>query len=285
MIDPKEVDVTDQDVKKEFEKNYEEEIGGTQPESSPDKKPLPASSAEDVKPVTGEEKQEKSESVPYARFKEVQERAKQADELDQLVNRYPDKVRRNPATGRLEFVTETKKEIDPLELTDEDRLAFDETQLAVLDKYLSRKVKEEREKIYQEQKFREEHDNYWNKTQEEFPDVKDQKSALYQKANEIFVKKYVQWNKDGTNWWARPEGHYLSVLEADRELKKVAESRKKGEAEEKKNKNQNNFVERKSEKQPPKSSSEDEDVDSMSESEINEKMEEQFNKSKENLPD
>lgn len=280
--------IDDEDVKAEFEKTQKEKSDATSEDPSTKEKASPAASAEDVKSVTGKE-QEKSDFVPYLRFKEVQDKAAKSAEYEDFFSQHGDKVRRNPISGKLELVLPDKKETvpDPLELTDDDRLAFDDQQLSVLDKYVARKVREERQKLMQEindqEEYKKEWAGHWERAMSEFPEVKDPKSELYIRANEIVAKKYAKYDKAGNIISIEPRSQYLAVLEADRELRKEAQQKEKSETEEKKNQQQNSFVEKKSAKAPTKTAPSDKDFEKMSEEEQLSEMEKEFDKRKEKI--
>lgn len=273
-------DVTEQDVKEEFDKLEQEEA---KPEVSSDLKDKQgAPSPGDVKTVTPG-KQEKSQAVPYERFKEVQEKASKVDEFDSFLKENEGKVRRNPVTGKLEFVQETKsaETKDPFELTDDDMMAFDEQQLKVIDKILHRRERELVSRSEQAKVHKEESDKWWSRAQEKYPEIKDQNSELYKKADKILREKYVVWDKSGRSFYIPPMAHFHAVRDARDELDEQATTEKQAEQEEKKNKPQTEIVSKGS-KEPAKSKTKT-DTSKMSEAEMDAVMKEEFEKNIEAL--
>lgn len=279
-----EEEISDNDVKQAYEEIEGQEQEPAAEESSTKEKGTPAPSAEDVKSVTGEEKQEQSKTVPYERFKEVQDKASKAREYEDFLQSNGDKVKRNPVTGKLEFVLpEQKQQRDDDDLTEEDMLAFDETQIKVIDKLLNKRERQVYDRMDATRIHKEQTESNWTKALQKWPDLKNQESQLYKRADQILREKYVQWDKSGKTYYIPPKAHYDAVRDAYDDIQDEIAAIKKAEEEEKKNKNQNAFVEKKSTREPPQKLRSEKDVKEMTLQEMDDEMEEEFNKNIEKL--
>lgn len=261
------VEVTDADVKKALESNLvQEELGGDQVESSTTEK-LPAeSTSEVVKTVTAEEKKT-SEAVPYSRFKEIQEeKAKLQQELDSLRTQK----------------TEVKQiQPDPDDLTEEEKLYFDEQQLKVIEK-IGNKIRRqaERETIAQNQYWNDANANF-KKASEKFPDLLKKDSAMWVKADKIVKEKYTQWSADKKTYYIPPNAQWLAALEANEEIREEKEKVEKASKEEKLNQKQNALVDTKGKRAPIAKVTTEDDADDMSPAELDRAMREDFQKRQE----
>lgn len=281
----KDEDISEDDVKQAYEEIEGQAQESAAEDSSPKEKETPAPSAEDVKSVTGEKEQEQSKTVPYERFKEAQDKAAKAKEYEEFLQSNGDKVRRNPITGKLELLTSEQKQQlrDEDDLTEEDMLAFDETQIKVIDKLLNKRERQVYDRMEQARLHKEQTESYWGKARQKWPEISKPDSQLYKRADQILRDKYVQWDKSGKSYYIPPKAHYDAVRDAHDEIQEELEAIRKAEAEEKKNKTQNSFVEKKSTREPPSKSRADKDIKQMSDDEINDEMEEEFNKNIEKL--
>ncbi len=282
-----EEDVTDETLRKEMDENLsEEELGGDSKESSTDEKPSSETSTEDEKPVTDKVEKEESESVPYNRFKEVNEKAnKYQQQLERLERQYPDRVKRN-ADGDLELVEkEERKQVqepDPDELTDEDKLYFDEAQLKVIEKIAAKRERMAIHRINSERQYWSESESYFNKAKEKFPDLVKKDSEMWKRADKIIKDRYTQWSPDKKTYYVPPNAQWLAALEANEEIRSEKEKVEKTKKEELTNKKQNTLVETKSKKSPSKKDRIDsEDFDSLSREEQDAQMFEEFDKATE----
>lgn len=269
----------------------EEAVEKKPAESSPAKSETPAPTSEVVKSVTGEEGEK---AVPYSRFKEVAEKAKAAAEYEEVLNAHKDKFVRNPITGKLEFMQpEVKTSSDAKhvaledDLTDEDKLLFDEEQLKVIQKVAQIQERRAIQRMEADKAHREESSAWWDKAKNEFPEVKDVNSEVYKRANNYILTKYAKLGTDGkTIAYIPPRAHYLATLEAANEirLEKERQAKEKSDAlkDEEKNKKQQIVVTKKS--APSKTVySEDEDEENMTRDQMDKKMKEEFNQNLEKL--
>lgn len=261
------VEVTDDDLKKAMDVKQNEELGDAPDDSSTEEKSTPVTSPEDVKSVTGVKKV--SEAVPYERFKEVLDKQTRLElELEQEKQR---KV-------------ETKvTEPDPDELTEEDKLYFDEAQLRVIEKIAARREKQAINRINTERQYWEEAHSNFKKASTKFPELANRESEIFKRADKIVRDKYTQWSSDRKTYYIPPNAQWLAALEANEEIREEKERLQKATKEEDSNKKQNGFVSTKTKRAPVASKATQEDEDNMSPAEMDRAMKEDFEKRQEAL--
>lgn len=277
-------DVSNDDVKAEFDKiNDVDELGGTPSDSSTDEKPTGAPAAEAVKSETPADDQEVTESVPYARFKEVNDKIKELEEYKELYEQNKQYIRVNPETGRKEvFIPEesaprkVQEEDQGLELNEEEQFAFDNVQQGVVSKIVQRTLTN----IFKQQRevaqFQSEIKTNWDNAVKEFPEVSNKDSALYKKAQTILQTKYTQKLGEG-KFYTPPHAHYTAVLEAKVLLDREAASKTKVVVEEKKNQKQQVFVSKKGDAQPAgKKKLTEKELQGLSREDLDRQLEEEF---------
>ena len=278
-----EKEITNADVKKEWDdKNKSSEQAEATEESSTEETKASESSTEDVKTVT-EETSEKTEEttksdpkvIPYSRFKEVNDKLKTYEELEReatgLIERGPD------GNLRIKVIEKAQEKEDKgLELTEEEQLALDSVQVSVVDKLVNRALALRERQTENQRVYREESSKWWSKAQEEFPEVKNMESDLYKRADKIFREQYVQFSKDGKQWTSPANAHYLSCLQAEKEL--AHEKVKTGQAkiEESKNKKQQVFVEKKSVSSQTKKKVDEKEFERMTSAQREESLREEW---------
>lgn len=274
-----------------------EELESAPEGTSPEEKGSGAASAGDGKNVTPET-QEKSGYVPKARFDEVYQKAKRAEELEEALAEHQDKFVRDPITGKLKFRVEEKREIsqdDDDELNDEDRLAFDETQMRVVNKLLNRQQKQIFQTYQNTQRHNADVAENWGKAQKKFSatpfgNVADPNSEIAKEAEKILREEYAQPVKNAkgqiVSIYVPPKAHFEASEKAFWRLKERAEESDKAKKESDKMKKQNGFINRSSKVVPEKGKASDDDFENMTpdeqsaflEKEHKEQMESQENK-------
>ena len=135
-------DMSEEEMKKDFDEKMAEEpeeIGGDTKDSSSKEDTATDTSAGDDKTESGEEEK----PVPYSRFKEINEEAKAIKEERERLRQENEELRR----GR----QETKTEEDPDELTEEEKLYFDEGQIRVINKLTNRAKRQYLQEEFQDQ--------------------------------------------------------------------------------------------------------------------------------------
>ena len=278
----KEEEISSEDVKKQFDE-IQTQQAEAEKESSTDKTKVAEKTAEVVKTETAEETEqtaqteEETKAIPYSRFKEVNDRLKELEELEkeagQLVERGPD--------GKIRVkVQPEKKDLDKdLELTEDEKLLVEagQTPLSVVKKEIQKLHREEQRETENNRVYREQSKSWWDKAQEEFKDqgIADKNSVFYKRANKIFMEQYFQDLGNG-KWTAPPNSHYLSCLQAEKELQREKVKTSQVKIEEKKNQKQQVFVEKKSNQQQSKKKVDEKDFENASPSEQDALLKEQW---------
>lgn len=271
--------ISEEDVKQaaaHFEKSINE-VGEPSEESSPEEKTPSAPAPEAVKSVTEEEE---PKVIPYERFKEVNQKLKELEEVKELYEQNKDRVRRNPDTGKLEVhIQEPEVKVDDdkrFEWDEEEQLAFDSVQTRAMEKFLERKIYQRERQQVQAINYQNEVKSHWSEAIKEFPEVADVKGNLYQTAQEILKTKYVQKLGNG-QIYVPPHAHYTAVLEAANKLRKIQDGQKKVTIEEKKTQKQQSFVSNKPSKGPEgKRKYSEKELQDMSSQDLSKQLEEEF---------
>lgn len=269
-----EKEISQEDVKKQFEELQSVEQVEAKSESSTEEKEISAPSPEDAKSVTEEVVEETDPKViPYSRFKEVNDKVRQFEELEKEAGNF---IERGP-DGKLRLKTQEKKESedDALKLTEEEQMALDSVQVSVVDKLVNRALalrerQAENNRVYQDQTK-----TWWEKAQEEFPQVKEKNGDFYKRADKIFREQYVRDLGNG-KWTAQPNAHYLSCLQAEKELSREKVKTGQARVEEKKNQKTNIFVEKKSGQVQAKKKVDEKDFENLSPSQQEDELRAQF---------
>lgn len=255
-----EKEITAEDVKKQFDEISNKGEVETAEESSTEETETSASATEAVKSVT-EEAQETEEVepkvIPYERFKEVNTKYKELEELAEQAKEF---IVKDPVTGKLSLkqISDTPKEEkqeDSFKLSEEEMLALDSVQINVINKLLDKRIAERERQSEQLRHHNTETQQWWDKSRDEYPELKGQnfkESALYKKAVQILKDQYVVWSPDKKSFYIPPRAQYLSVLQAEKELSKDKAKTSQAKLEEKKLNKQQVFVENKSGTAQPK---------------------------------
>lgn len=269
-------EISQEDVKKEFEELQTKQAEATE-ETSTEETEASESTSDVVKPVTEETNEVEPKVIPYNRFKEVNDKVKAFEDLqkeaENLIERGPD------GRLRIKVVEKTPAEEVGLELTEEEQLALDSVQSSVVSKIIQREFMQRERQAENTRLYREESSNWWNKAQEEFPEVKNRESDLYKRADKIFREQYVTFGKKKGEWTAPANAHYLSCLQAEKELSREKVKTSQAKIEESKNKKQQVFVEKKSGQVQAKKKVDDKEFENFSNSEQEAAMLEQWNES------
>lgn len=248
-----EQEISNEDVKKQFEELSNKGDVETSEESSAEEKEIPASSTEDVKSETGEENVEEVEPkvIPYERFKERNERAK---ELEELLEQGKDFIVKDPITGKLTIKVPEKEEKPEVEdkrfdLTEEESIALDNVQISVVQKLFNKWQNETTKQFEEQRKYAVETDSWWKKCQGDYPELKGEnfkELPIYKKAIEILKDQHTVWSKDKKSFYIPPNAQYLSLVQAEKELSRDKVKTSQAKIEEKKTQKQQVFVEKKS---------------------------------------
>lgn len=280
-----EKEITSADVKAEFEKLQDKAPEATE-ESSTEETKESAPASEAVKSVT-EEKTEQSEesseeqAVPYKRFKEVNDRK---TELEELADQYKDIIVKDPVTGKLTVkVPDKESQQEPedkgLELSEEEQLALDSVQLSTIKKVIAHEYQQRQKQEQAQQVYRKQTDDWWSKTTEDFPELKTPKfkdTPLYQRAVKILREQHVVWSPDKKTFYIPPNAQYLSTVQAEKELAREKVRTTQAKIEEKKNQKTNVFVEKKSSVGQAKKKVEEKEFESLSSSDQENALREQW---------
>lgn len=263
-----------------------EELDGTPEGSSPDESASGASPAGGVKSGTPEGQEQ---SVPYSRFKEVNEKAKRAEELEEALSEYKDKLVRDPLTGKLKLRFEApkteKREPDEDDLTEDEKLAFDEVQARAFQKMTRREIRsavaEYEKRTSFVEKDRSERTSWWNKTVEKFPDIAKEDSELRKEAEKIVREEYAQEVKDPKTGrvvgvYVPPKANYDATVKAAWNLKERKEEEERSRREAGKMKAQNGFVSKSSKGTPGKESKKSDNFEDLTPDEQQEVLREEF---------
>lgn len=270
-----EQEISTEDVKKQFDEISNKVEAETSEESSTPEKKASAPTPEVEKSVTEEVEEAEPKVIPYSRFKEVNDKVKEFERLEQevggLVERGPD--------GKLRIKVQEKEkepEDDVLKLTEEEQLALDSVQTSVVSKLVQREFSQRERQAENTRVYIEQSSNWWNKAQEEFPQVKDKSSDMYKRADKIFREQYVTDLGKG-KWTAPPNAHYLSCLQAEKELSRDKVKKEQAIIQEKKTQKQTVFVSKKSDVAPEKGKVKPKDLDDMSHDQQEQALRDEWN--------
>jgi hypothetical protein len=274
--------ITDADVKKQFDEisNKPEDEGSE--ESSTEETESAETSTEDVKPETAEVEDEEK-PVPYSRFKEVNSRK---TELEELAEQAKEFIVKDPVTGKLTLKLPTeeskKEEVEDkrFDFTEEESIALDSVQLKAIEKLFGKLTYQQTKQFQEQQQYKTETDKWWAKTQEDFPTVKDKNSELYKRADKILREQHVVWGKDGNTFYIPPKAQYYSVLQAEKELTREGVKTKQAKIEEKKTQKQQIFVEKKGGTQQTKKKVDEKEFEELDSQSQEDALREQFEESK-----
>lgn len=272
---PEEKEITVADVKAEFEELQNKADGTATEESSTEEKESAEATAEVEKTETAEtaEKSEETESseeqaIPYKRFKEVNDRK---TELEELAEQAKEFIVRDPVTGKLTIKRPDKEEQPEPEdkglvLSEEEQLAIDSVQLNIIKKVIAYETQQSQKQVRVQQVYKEQTDSWWSKTVEDFPELKSPKfkdTPLYQRAVKILREQHIVWSPDKKTFYIPPNAQYLSTVQAEKELAREKIRTSQARIEEKKNSKTNIFVEKKSTQQQANKKVDDKEFEKM----------------------
>lgn len=285
---PEEQEVTNEDVKKEFELLQNKADGTATEETSTEEKESAETTAEVEKTETAETAEKSEETteenpVPYKRFKEVNDRK---SELEDLAEQAKEFIIKDPVTGKLTIKRPDKQESQEQDLEDrglilseEEQLALDNVQLSVIKKVIAYETQQQQKQARVQQVYKEQTDNWWNKTVEDFPELKAPKfkdTPLYQRAVKILREQHVVWSPDKKTFYIPPNAQYLSTVQAEKELAREKVKTTQAKIEEKKNSKTNIFVEKKSNQQQAKKKVDEKEFETLSSSDQESALREQW---------
>lgn len=278
-----EKEISTEDVKKQFEElSNKPDVEGSEETSTEETET--AEETSEVEKTETAEVEDESKPIPYTRFKEVNDRKKELEELAESAKEF---IVKDPVTGRLTLKMpnkeETKVEQEPedkgLELNEEEQLAIDSVQMNVIKKVLNHELQQRQKQDSVQQVYREQTDNWWKKTTDDFPELKSEKfkdTPLYQRAVKILSEQHVVWSPDKKTFYIPPNAQYLSAVQAEKELAREKAKTKTAIIEEKKTQKSNIFVEKKSSKAPEKKTTEKKEFEEMSSSAQEDALRAQF---------
>ena len=287
----KEEEISNEDVKAEFEK-LEQERAESPKESSTEEKEASTSTSEVVKSVIEEVdkpvEEKEPETIPYTRFKEVNDRK---TALEELAESAKDFIETDPTTGklRLKIPQETVKEAEVkekkgLELSEEEQLALDSVQLNVIKKIIAHENQERESKFVEAQEaqrtYQKETNDWWGKCVKEYPELGKEgfkELPLYKRAIEILKEQHIVWSADKKTFYIPPKAQFFSLVQAEKELNRDKVKTTQAKIEEKKNQKSNVFVEKKSVQQQAKKKTDEKEFESLSPSEQDAALQEQWN--------
>ena len=266
-----EKEFSEEEMRKDFDAKQAvdetEEIGGAQEESSDSKKPAEESSSEDVKPETSEEDEK---PVPYNRFREVNEKTKELEAERERLRQENEELKRGSK--------EKQQEEDPDDLSEEEKLYFDEGQIRVIQKVVNKAKRQALQDEYQKQDYWQKRNSYFGKATAKFPELAKKDSELYKRADKIVREKYTEWSKDRKTYFIPPNADWLATLEAAEEIREEKANLEKARKEESGNKKQNVMVESKGRRAPVATKEDEKPINEMDEDELKSSMEADFNK-------
>jgi hypothetical protein len=272
-------DFSEEAMKKDFDEKMSaseevEELGGDTKDSSSKEDTATDTSAGDDKTESVKEDEEGDEPpVPRKRFKEVTDKAAELESEKARLRQENEELRRSRQ--------ETKKEEDPDELTEEEKLYFDDNQLRVIQKVVNKAKRQALLEEYQKNDYWTKRNSYFQKATSKFPELNKKDSELYKRADKIVREKYTEWSKDRKTYYIPPNADWLATLEAAEELREEKERLEKANKEEVKNKKQNVMVEGKGRRAPAATKEDEKPINEMSDDEIRESMEADFKKRQE----
>jgi hypothetical protein len=257
---PEEKDISTDDVKKQFEELQNKPAEATE-ETSTEETEAAAPSAGDDKTETAEktELDDESKPIPYSRFKEVNERKRELEELAEQAKEY---IVKDPVTGKMvlkmpqkETVQQQEDKEPQLVLTDEEQLALDSVQMTVVEKLFNVWQAKQHRQSQQQNQYRQQTDDWWNKTKEDYPELKAanfKELPIYQRALNILKEQHIVWSPDKKTFYIPPNAQYLSMVQAEKEMAREKAKTSQAKIEEKKGQKQTIFVEKKSSQAPVK---------------------------------
>lgn len=261
--------------------------------SSPDGKGTGAASAGDGKHGTPAG-QDRSDFIPRDRFDKANSRAKMADELEEALAEHRDKLYRDPVTGKLKLRIEATKpsvddDDDKDDLTEDEKLVFDEQQWKVIEKRLGRLARSTEKKTTKNvfssyenmQRDRSEREGFFAEASTKFPDLKKDGSEFQKEYLRILQEEFTQVLPNGQKYTS-PRAIQDASIKAAWILREREEKKSKELEESNKMNKQNGFVSKSSKSGPEKKGklSESEFAE-LSDEDQRAYMEEEFNRNKE----
>lgn len=277
-----EKEISTEDVKKQFEElSNKAEVEASEETSTEETET--ADTTPEVEKTETAEVDDESKPIPYQRFKEVNERKK---ELEELAEAYKDHIVKDPITGKLTIKVPNeseKRQEEPedkgLELSEEEQLALDSVQMNVIKKVLNHELQQRQRQERVQSQYREQTDQWWNKTTEDFPELKAanfKELPVYQRAVKILKEQHVVYSPDKKTFYIPPNAQYLSMVQAEKELAREKVKTSQAKIEEKKNNRQTVFVEKKSSQAPDKKKVDTKEFEDQSSSEQEATLRAQF---------
>lgn len=266
--------------------------------TSPGEKEAPPASTGDGKHGSGAG-QERSDFVPRKRFDEVYSRAKTADELEEALSEHKDRLYRDPVSGKLKLRIEAPKqnaseeedEDEKDDLTEDEKLVFDDLQWKAIEKRLARLSRVTQKNTtksvfssYQEMvRDQDERKSFLKEASDKFPDLFKEGAELNKEYDRLIRSEYAQKLKNG-KLFIPPRAILDAAIKANWILKEREEKKAKDLKESEKMNTQNSFVSKTTKSAPErKGKLTDAEFAELSDEDQRAYMEQEFEKNKENL--